>query len=141
MKKKLLIFLLILACSKSDLKRNPYLNEVSFTYTITLDLPLYNDLNYAGGSIYMPFGGINGFIVFNLDGKTFFAWEASCSNHKLESCSKLEVIGLLANCSCEDFSYSLATGQLVHGEIQNNTIYPLLNYKVEKLGKDLIISN
>ena len=76
------------SCKNDDIQRNPFLYEVSFSHSINLNLPEYNNLNFAGGSIYLPYGGINGIIVFNLNGNDIFAWEASCSNHKLESCSR-----------------------------------------------------
>ena len=139
----LIIFLLInmFSCKNDDIQRNPFLHEVSFSHSINLNLPEYNNLNFAGGSIYLPYGGINGIIVFNLNGNDIFAWEASCSNHKLDSCSKLSIEGLIANCGCHDFKYSLATGQLLEGETNNNLQYPLLNYRSEKYGKTIIISN
>ena len=134
-----LIFLI--SCANDDVKRNPFLYEVSFNHSINLNLPEYDNLNFAGGSKFVPYGGINGLLLFNLNGNDIFAWEASCSNHKLAVCSKLSIEGLLANCSCDGFKYSLATGQLLEGNIEDSSQYPLLNYRSEKFGKTIIISN
>ena len=137
----LFIFIFFNSCSNDDIKRNPFLYEVSFNHTINLNLPEYDNLNFAGGSKFLPYGGINGLLIFNLNGNDIFAWEASCSNHKLEVCSKLSIEGLLANCSCDGFKYSLATGQFLEGDIEDSSQYPLLNYRSEKFGKTIIISN
>jgi len=139
--KTLFVLILMFSCSKDDIKRNPYLHEVSFSHSINLNLPEYDNLNFAGGSKLVPYGGINGILIFNINGNDIFAWEASCSNHKLEFCSKLSIDGFLANCSCDNFKYSLATGQLLEGGIESSTQYPLLNYRIERLGKIIIISN
>ena len=137
----LYIFIIFNSCGNDDFKRNPFLNEVSFSHNINLNLPEYDNLNYAGGSKFIPVGGINGILIFNINGNDIFAWEASCSNHKLDFCSKLSIEGLLANCSCDNFKYSLATGQLIKEDIENSSQYPLLNYSSEKFGKTIIISN
>ena len=139
--KTLFVLILMFSCSKDDIKRNPYLHEVSFSHSINLNLPEYDNLNFAGGSKLVPYGGINGILIFNINGNDIFAWEASCSNHKLEICSKLSIEGLLANCSCDNFKYSLATGQLLEGGIVNSSQYPLLNYRSERSGNTIIISN
>ena len=131
----------LLSCTTDNIKRNPFLYEISFNHSINLNLPQYDNLNFAGGSMFVDYGGINGLLIFNLNGNDIFAWEASCSNHSLETCSKLEIEGLLANCGCDGFKYSLATGQLLEGDITSSSQYPLLNYKAQKSGKIIIISN
>tara|TARA_B100001093_G_scaffold458764_1_gene471412 strand:+ start:1633 stop:2097 length:465 start_codon:yes stop_codon:yes gene_type:complete len=137
----ILLFILLINCSKDEVKRNPYLNEISFRHLINLNLPEYNNLNYAGGSQLISYKGINGILVLNLNGNDFFAWEATCSNHEVEQCSSLKLNGLLALCSCDDYKYSLATGQLIEGPKNSDSQYPLLNYRVEKENNIIIISN
>lgn len=137
----LFILFTLLSCTTDNIKRNPFLYEISFNHSINLNLPQYDNLNFAGGSMFVDYGGINGLLIFNLNGNDIFAWEASCSNHSLETCSKLEIEGLLANCGCDGFKYSLATGQLLEGDITSSSQYPLLNYKAQKSGKIIIISN
>lgn len=134
-------FVILFSCENEDIERNPFIYEVSFSHSINLNLPEYDNLNFAGGSKFVPYGGINGLLIFNINGTDIFAWEASCSNHKLEVCSKLSIEGLLANCGCDNFKYSLASGQLLEGDIENSLQYPLLNYRSEKFGKTIIISN
>ena len=50
-------------------------------------------------------------------------------------------IGVLIQCECENFKYSLATGQLINEATEPKKYYPLLNYPVKKNGSNLIISN
>jgi len=137
----ILFFMLIINCKKEEINRNPYLSEISFRHIINLNLPEYNNLNYAGGNQLVANKGINGFLIFNLNGNDFFAWEATCSNHQIKQCSALKLDGLLAVCPCDDYKYSLATGQLIDLQNENNSQYPLLNYRIEKDNKILIISN
>lgn len=137
----LISILLALGCGKTPVDRNPYLVDLRFQRSLNLSLPLYSGLNYAGNSLFIEDLGINGVIVFNLNGTTFLAWEATCPNHLPESCSKLEVEGVLAVCSCEAFQYSLATGQLLNPNETVNPPRPLLFYQVDFYGGQLNISN
>ena len=57
----ILIFILICSCSKNEINRNPYLQNISFEKTINLNLPQYDDLNYNGGAVYLNSGGIKYF--------------------------------------------------------------------------------
>ena len=137
----LLFLVLILGCSKNPIQRNPYLADIRFQRNLNLSLPLYNQLNFVGGSILIPDIGIKGVIIFNLSGNTFLAWEATCPNHLPESCSKLDISGVLAECSCEDFQYSLATGQLLNPNETLNPPRDLLFYQIQNFNGILRISN
>ena len=135
------VLLVIYGCGKDKIDRNLYFTTVNFNINLNLNLPSYDDLRYTGGALRIRQGGINGLLLFNLNGNDFLAWEASCPNHALRECSKLSVNGVLAECSCEDFEYSLATGQLLNPEENTDQHYPLLNYNVRRSGSTLIISN
>ena len=69
------------------------------------------------------------------------AWEATCPNHVPESCSKLDISGVLAECSCEDFQYSLATGQLLNPNETLNQPRDLLFYQIQNYNGILSVSN
>jgi len=135
------IAFLFLSCSSSDLERNPYLAEYSFQFPINLNLPEYNDLKLAGGSVLIPQLGHKGVIVYNINGNTFFAWEASCPNHAPSSCSQVQVSDFIAECSCEEYQYNLLTGQLLNPPEDAETLYPLLFYRAEVRGNSVVISN
>ena len=137
----ILFLFLILGCSKDPIQRNPYLADIRFQRDLNLSLPLYNQLNFVGGSILIPDIGIKGVIIFNLTGNTFLAWEATCPNHIPESCSKLDISGVLAECSCENFQYSLATGQLLNPNETLNPPRDLLFYQIQNFNGILRISN
>ena len=133
-------FLVVLGCSKTAVERNPFLIENSFDQRINLALPAFDNLNYAGGSLYWPNGGIRGLLIYNLNGNTILAWEASCPNHELKSCSTLQTDDLVsptASCACEDYQYSLATGQ----PLSEGATYSLLFYKVQQSGTLVRIYN
>ena len=134
----LLFFLIIISCSKERINNNPYLQNISFEKTINLNLPQYDNLRYSGGSIYVENGGIKGLLLFNINDQ-IMAWEASCQNHYPSECSKMSISGVQSTCSCENYNYSLATGQML-SEINERT-YPMLSYFSEKNGNSIRIFN
>ena len=134
-------FLVVLGCSKTAVERNPFLIENSFDQRINLALPAFDNLNYAGGSLYWPNGGIRGLLLYNLNGNTILAWEASCPNHNPNSCSKTKLLGSLTECECENYQYSLATGQLLNPSPKDTNQYPMINYGVRISGNNLVIYN
>ena len=134
----ILIVILICSCSKNEINRNPYLQNISFEKTINLNLPQYDDLNYNGGAVYLNSGGIKGLILFNFSNQ-IFAWEASCPNQYPSSCSTMKIDGVQTVCNCDDYNYSLATGQLLSTSETNS--YPMKLYFSEKNGNSVRISN
>jgi nitrite reductase/ring-hydroxylating ferredoxin subunit len=132
---------LVLSCGKQPLNRNPYLVDVRFQREFNLSLPLYSGLNFVGGSLLIEDAGINGIILFNLNGSSFLAWEATCPNHLPENCSKLGIKGVLAVCSCEDFQYSLATGQLLNPSEDLDPPQALLFYQIQNYNGILSVTN
>ena len=136
-----LALLLLLGCRKDKIERNPYLPNINFNISLNLNLPSYDNLRYAGGGQSIRQGGINGVLVFNLNGNDFLAWEATCPNHPIRDCSDLSISGVLAECSCEGFEYSLATGQLLNPKEGTKNPYPMLFYNVRRSGNNLNITN
>lgn len=134
--KVILTFLLWVGCENNSVERNPFLYEARFEQNINLALPAFNNLTFQGGSMYWANGGIKGLLLFNLGG-TIMAWEASCPNHTPSTCSTLEIQGVSAFCSCEDYKYSLATGQ----PLTEGATYSLLFYKVQQNGTAVRIYN
>jgi hypothetical protein len=80
----LLLLSLLGSCGKEKIDRNPYLTMVNFNINVNLNLPGYDDLRYAGGGSSLNRGGINGVLIFNLNGNDFLAWEATCPNHSIK---------------------------------------------------------
>ena len=136
-----LLFLLLVGCSRENLERNPYLPELQFSVPINLNLPEYNALLFAGGSHYLPQYGHKGILIFNLNGNSYTAWEASCPNHLPNDCSRTQVVGVLAECACEGYQYSLATGQLLNPDAELSSPYSMVFYNTVLRGNTLVISN
>ena len=136
-----LLLLILLGCGRDEVERNPYLTSIKFNVNLNLNLPGYDNLKYAGGGQNIQLGGINGLLVFNLNGNDFLAWEATCPNHPIRDCSNLSITGVLAECACEGFEYSLATGQLLNPKEETKNHYPMLFYNVRRSGNTLQISN
>ena len=136
-----LLFLLLMGCSRENLERNPYLPELQFSVPINLNLPEYNALLFAGGSHFLPQYGHKGILIFNLNGNSYTAWEASCPNHLPNDCSRTQVVGVLAECTCEGYQYSLATGQLLNPDAALSSPYSMVFYSTVLRGNTLVISN
>ncbi len=134
-------FFLFLSCGKEKIVKNPYLITPKFNLEINLNLPQYDQLRYAGGSMKLNQVGLNGILIFNINGENFTAWEATCPNHIPEECSKLEIFGLLSQCRCENYKYSLANGQLINPSENQKTNYPMHYYNTIFSNNQLIISN
>ena len=137
----LLLFFIFIMCGKEPLQRNPYLVDIRFQRDLNLSLPLYNGLNYVGGSMLIPDLGINGVIIFNLNNSSYLAWEATCPNHTPKGCSSLSIEGVLAVCSCEEYKYSLATGQILNPNENLNPPQNLLFYQIQNLNGTLRVFN
>ena len=135
-----MLFILI-GCSNDALERNPFLPAMRFSIPINLSLPQYDNLRFAGGAILLPNYGHKGIIVFNLNGESYLAWEASCPNHLPSDCSQTQITGVLAQCSCEDYQYSLATGQLLNPAEGQTEIYSMVMYQAILRGNTLELSN
>jgi len=131
----LLLFLLpfVAACDKDEVRNNnPYLPSYNFSIDINMDLPLYTPLQFTANPVVITQAGIgiNGIIVMNT-GSGYVAYEDSCPNQELSSCSRLTVDGINAVCPCDNTPYNLFTGD---GGLK----YRLRVYRVEVLGPKVI---
>ena len=110
-----LIFLnlLLFGCSADDeIKNNPYLPDLNFSFRLDLNLPEYNSLRYPGNTFVTRNFGINGVVIYNLNNNQYMAFELTDPNHIPQTCSRLEVKGTEATCSCDDGNvYTVITGQ------------------------------
>ncbi len=137
----ILIIFVFISCNKNSVIRNPFLTELDFEFSININLPLYNNLKFTGGSVLINNFGHKGIILYNLNNNNYLAWEASCPNHKPNSCSKTEISGSLTVCGCENYQYSLVTGQLINPSPNDTNQYAMINYGVRVSGNNLVIYN
>jgi nitrite reductase/ring-hydroxylating ferredoxin subunit len=139
MKWKLILVLLIfiISCDDVVVEQNPYLPNYSFEYQLNLNLPLYDNLRFTGGTHTINDIGVKGVHLFNLNGSQLMAWEASCPNHAPNQCSLTSIKGIEAHCACDDYLYSLATGQ----PLTEGAVYGLVNYRVRRNGNQVLIYN
>ncbi|MEJ2162734.1 MAG: hypothetical protein P8X60_05275, partial [Robiginitalea sp.] len=124
-------------------QRNPYLRELSFRFEINLNLPLYSPLTTIGNPVYIGNTGvgIRGDYVMNTGFDIFRAFEASCPNHAPNTCSTTINEGQNARCACEDYEYSLFTGQQLNRPDDDNRYYDMLEYRANLSGNTVLISN
>lgn len=129
----LLLFPVLFACDDNGhTNNNPYLPNYNFSIDINTDFPLYSKLQFTANPVYISQAGIgiNGIIVMNT-GSGYAAWEASCPNQELTSCSRLIIHGVNAVCPCDDQEYSLFTGDA-------KMRYPLKPYRVQIISQNVI---
>ncbi|TDQ33184.1 Rieske (2Fe-2S) protein [Zeaxanthinibacter enoshimensis] len=138
-----LLLLLTFSCSSDGTNRNPFLPEIGFRFEVNTNLPLYSALNNDGNSVYINTQGvgIRGVYVTNTGFSTYRAFEASCPNHSPNECSTLEQDGQVAECGCDNFRYSLFTGQLLNRPDDGNRYYDMLEYRATRSGNVILISN
>ena len=139
--KKTILFLfaitLLGSCgSDSFNNNNPYLPNYNFSIEINTDLPSYNSLKFASNSIkvFQANAPSNGIIIFNT-GNSYTAFDGSCPNQAMASCSRLTLNGITATCPCQSEQYNLFTGQAPNKEHQ------LKPYRIEVNGSILRIYN
>ncbi|GGB85547.1 hypothetical protein GCM10007424_27010 [Flavobacterium suaedae] len=123
----LLVMPFLFGCNSDDYQYpDKYLPNYNFSIDIDMSLPLYTPLQFTANPVYIDQAGIgiNGIIVMNTGGG-YVAYEASCPNQNLDSCSKLAVDGIMAICPCDEAEYNLFNGQAEGKE------YPLKPYRIQ----------
>tara|TARA_B100000787_G_scaffold170306_1_gene166063 strand:- start:11074 stop:11496 length:423 start_codon:yes stop_codon:yes gene_type:complete len=105
----LLVTLLFLGC-KTDVVDNNCFPFININETINLDLPQFIDLQVPGGWAYTS-GGIQGIIVYNLNGNQFKAYDRSCPGQNISTCSPMIVDSSLRMvCECSDSEFNILNG-------------------------------
>lgn len=139
----LLVIAVFCACETERTNRNPFLQELGFRFDINLNLPLYSPLTNTGNAVLITQDGVGtkGVFVVNTGFNQFRAFEASCPNHVPNDCSTMDFSGQVATCSCEDYDYSLFTGQQLNRPDDGNRYYDMLEYRANFGGNSVLISN
>jgi nitrite reductase/ring-hydroxylating ferredoxin subunit len=143
----LLLLVLVFACDTNTTNRNPFLQEFSFRFDINTNLPRYSALTNEGSAIYIgnEQAGTRGIFVIktlaSLNG--YRAFEASCPNHVPNNCSTMTLDNSRnsVTCSCEDYNYTLFTGQLLNAPNDGSRFYNMLEYRVNASGNVISITN
>lgn len=133
------LLLICISCSDDDQRnQNPFINPIGFNYSVNLNLPQFNSLNFPGNSEVITNIGIKGVIIYNVNDTLFTAFELSDPNIAPSDCSALKINGIRAESNCgNDNAYDIITGQLIEGEGE----YPLFAYRITKNGTTLNISH
>lgn len=137
MKKYLLIasFLVLLSCGSTD-DGNSILPNVPVNVTLNLNLPSYQDLLIDGKAVFVPNHGIKGIIVYRFSASNIVAWDAACPHIPPSQCSTMALNGVLMVCSCDNSEFSI-----IDGSPQSGTQYAARQYRVNKAGNSLTITN
>jgi len=136
------LLLFLLSCDNSGRERNPFLQDIGFRIDLNLNLPLYSPLQNIGNPVYVDINGIGtrGVFVIQSGIDQFRAFEASCPNHAPNNCSTMTISGQNANCACEDYQYSLFTGQFLDRP-EGDRFYDMLEYRADRSGNTITVFN
>ncbi len=139
----LVVLVLLLSCDNDSGNRNPFLQEIGFRFDMNLNLPLYSPLTNLGNALYIDSPGIGtrGVFVIKSNFDQYRAFEASCPNHVPNACSTMSLNGQVVTCSCEDYQYSLFTGQLLNRPDDGERYYDLLEYRATQNGNVVVVTN
>lgn len=139
----IVLLMLLLSCDNNTGTRNPYLQEIGFRFDMNLSLPLYSPLTNLGSAIYVdsPGVGTRGVFIIKSSFDQYRAFEASCPNHVPNECSTMSLDGQVVTCSCEDYEYSLFTGQLLNRPDDGKRYYDMLEYRATQSGNVVVVSN
>ncbi|WP_146171703.1 hypothetical protein [Flavobacterium magnum] len=140
MKRIIPLFTLILlaACSGSSSRyRNPFLPEYGFSMDINTNLPTLSGLNSPINPIIIPDNGSGiTIIAMKISDNDYRAWDAHCPNQTPSACSLMDIDGVNAVCSCENYQYSIFSGDGPQGD------YAMKPYRISVIGNNLLrISN
>lgn len=136
----ILVAFALISCKGDDngnLDDNPFLTDPLLNLNLNLNLPEFNDLKFPGNSVILNSQGIGGIVIYNVNNDLYTAFDLSDPNHVPNSCSRMTVQGIVATCSCEDYSYDIVTGQHQTDE----TKYPMQFYNVQRSGDNVFVSN
>jgi len=139
----LILMVFILCCEDDRGQRNPNLLEIGFRFDMNLNLPLYSLLANTGNAVYVGANGVGtrGIFVMNVGFDQFRAFEASCPNHLPNDCSTMQLDSQIAICPCEDFEYSLFTGQQFSPPQDGTRYYNMLEYNARFNGGVVVVTN
>tara|TARA_R100000935_G_scaffold27288_1_gene47383 strand:- start:59550 stop:59999 length:450 start_codon:yes stop_codon:yes gene_type:complete len=138
----LLISILSFSCKSDDdlTGNNPNLIDPLVNINLNLSLPEYDALKFPGGSVLLnPPQGIRGVVVYNINNSEYSAFELSDPNHTPNSCSRMEVDGIIATCPCptDENEYNIVTGQ----HTGDQSLFPMLRYRAVRNGNVVTVTN
>lgn len=143
--KKIILSLLIIftaiSCSKSDDKqgRNPFLTDPAVNLNLNLNLPEYNPLKFPGNYVIVG-QGIKGIVVYCVSESQYLAFDLTDPNHVPSSCSRMDLTGVIAGCTCPNDSnkYFITSGQHT---TEPDTKYPMQQYNAQLNGNTVVVTN
>lgn len=138
----ILFGLFVFSCSKNDdkLVRNPFLPNPVVNLKLNLNLPEYNPLRFPGNYVITS-QGVKGIVVYCASESMYLAFDLSDPNHTPNECSRMEVNGIIATCPCttDDNEYNIVN--LGKHTKDPDTKYSMQQYRAERNGNNILISN
>ena len=137
-----LLAFVLLSCNPENnplTSNNPFLVPPPVNLELNLNLPEYNALRFPNGTVILENNGIRGIVVYNVNNELYTAFDLTDPNHTPNSCSQMEIEGIIATCPCPDEanSYDIVTGQ--HQNQPDS--YPMHMYRITRVGDVIRITN
>lgn len=117
---------------------NDLLPERNVDVTISLSLPVYQNLMVPGGWAYTPTTfeyGFQGILIYNRNG-SYIAFERACPHLYVNTCTAMTFDGLFMKCPCDN-----ATFNILNGGISSQVDYQAREYHVQKNGDNIRITS
>ena len=104
---------------------NPGFPNIPVSFTIYPNEVTYLNLNFPGGSEYFT-GGVNGIVIFNIDGWSFSAFDRACPYDwdYLDARIWIEEDGITLKCPRCGSMFNILDGNVLNGVAK----YPLKQY-------------
>ena len=105
----LVSIILILGCTSNGVE-NDCFPFITVNESVNLDLPQFIDLQVPGGWAYTS-GGLQGLIIYNINGVQFKAFDRLCPGENISTCSQMIVDdNLRLLCQCDGTEFNILNG-------------------------------
>ena len=126
---KLFFFIVLLFLSSNSCNKIQDSQVPNVPFSFPVDLIIANDLSIPGNSVYFPYGGYGGVIVYCAGLDEYYAYDATCTYEINQTC-KVVNDGVLGECSCCKSQFLLTGGAY---PAKGPAAAPLRNYNVSKV--------
>ena len=120
----MITFIIISSCGMNDDDNNSILPNTPVNFTLNLNLPLYQDLQFDSTSAFVANQGIKGIIVYRFSENSILAWDAACPHLAPSACAAMSLIGVKVVCPCDDSEFSILNGSPL-----SETPFPMKQYR------------
>ncbi|MEZ4874353.1 MAG: hypothetical protein R2793_02580 [Flavobacteriaceae bacterium] len=135
---------LLLSCgnnnNNNNLNNNPYLTPPIVSLNLNLNLPGIQPFKVSRKFSHTKPTGNKGIVIYNVNNDLYTAFDLGDPNHIPNSCSKMTLEGIIATCTCNDGG-PMISSLVKRREQGNQEVYPMLQYRIQRNGNSLTLTN